>query len=117
MRRSTALALSSREQSTFAERAEVRFPVSPDFEAAFRRKLCPQSFYSVTTFNNLIDLEAAYGDYSKRFLTALGEAGRLGEEGIQLSKKLLREHDRSVQIHTNKISTMRELPESVTKWL
>ncbi|ETW85751.1 hypothetical protein HETIRDRAFT_100638 [Heterobasidion irregulare TC 32-1] len=72
---------------------------------------------NVTTFNNLIDLEAAYVDYSKRFLTALGEAGRLGEEGLQLSKNLLREHDRGVQIHTSKLLTLRELPESVTKWL
>ncbi|THH20349.1 hypothetical protein EW146_g962 [Bondarzewia mesenterica] len=73
--------------------------------------------YSVVTFNSLMDLEAVYGSYSKCSLAALAEAERVGAEGIRQLKSTLKEHDRGVQAYARRIPTMRELPESVNKWL
>ncbi|KAA1471330.1 hypothetical protein DENSPDRAFT_929478 [Dentipellis sp. KUC8613] len=69
------------------------------------------------TYNSLVNLEEAYGAYSRNVISALDEAIRVSEESRQHVQHVIQEHDRGVQAYSKSIMKRRELPLSVNRWL
>ncbi|TFY54568.1 hypothetical protein EVG20_g9653 [Dentipellis fragilis] len=69
------------------------------------------------TYNSLVNLEEAYGAYSRNVISALDEAIRVSDESRQHIQHVIQEHDRGVQAYSKFTMKRRELPPSVKRWL
>jgi len=73
--------------------------------------------YSITAFNNLVNLEAKYGAFSKRRIAALTQARNANMQGLASLRAHIQAHDRTTQVHLQHALTVDPLPGAVRRWL
>ena len=73
--------------------------------------------YSINAFNNLVDLEAKYGAFSKRRIAALAQARNANMQGLANLRAHIEAHDRATQLHLQRALVIEPLPLAVRRWL
>lgn len=73
--------------------------------------------YSINAFNNLVDLEAKYGAFSKRRIAAFAQARNANMLGLATLHTHIEAHDRATQLHLQRVLVIEPLPPAVQRWL
>lgn len=76
-----------------------------------------QTKYSITAFNNLVNLEAKYGAFSKKRIAAFTQARNANIQGLASLRAQIQGHDRTTQAHLQNVLTVKPLPGAVRRWL
>jgi hypothetical protein len=73
--------------------------------------------YSITAFNNLVNLEAKYGAFSKKRIAAFTQARNANMQGLASLRAQIQGHDRITQAHLQHALVVNPLPGAVRRWL
>jgi hypothetical protein len=73
--------------------------------------------YSITAFNNLVNLEAKYSAFSKRRIAAITKARMMNAQSLASLHAQIQTHDRAVQVYARHTFAVRPLPGVVRRWL
>ncbi|KAI0303476.1 hypothetical protein B0F90DRAFT_1376531 [Multifurca ochricompacta] len=71
----------------------------------------------IAAFNDLVNLEAKYGTFSKRRIAAFTQARNANAEGLSSLLSQIQIHDRAVQAHARQTFAVGPLPGPVRRWL
>ncbi|KAI9446825.1 hypothetical protein H4582DRAFT_611812 [Lactarius indigo] len=71
----------------------------------------------ITAFNNLVNLEAKYGAFSKRRIAAFTQARNANAQGIASLRAHIQAHDHATQVYFQRALVIEPLPASVRRWL
>ena len=73
--------------------------------------------YSINAFNNLVNLEAKYGAFSKRRIAAFAQARNANMQGLASLRAQIQAHDRATQAYLQRALVIAPLPAEVRRWL
>ncbi|KAH9999002.1 hypothetical protein BJV77DRAFT_652593 [Russula vinacea] len=71
----------------------------------------------IAAFNNLVNLEAKYGAFSRRRIAALAQARNVDAQSLTLLRAQIQTHDRAMQVHARHTFAVGPLPGAVQRWL
>ncbi|KAF8267847.1 hypothetical protein EI94DRAFT_1801158 [Lactarius quietus] len=104
---------------------QARFESVTSDVAKLRRQILAQTQTDMTAlldeyinaFNNLVNLEAKYGAFSKRRITAFAQARNANVQGLAFLRTQIQAHDRAAQEHLQRALVIGPLPAAVRRWL
>ncbi|KAH8983706.1 hypothetical protein EDB86DRAFT_228670 [Lactarius hatsudake] len=71
----------------------------------------------IAAFNNLVNLEAKYGAFSKRRIAAFTQARNANAQGLASLRAQIQAHDRTTQVYLQRALVIDPLPGAVRRWL